>query len=240
MSVPYAHVRESAVKCRACMSVQYAQCGIVHSWKSDPCPQSAFVAQRPLPMHEGDPLSAAASDGRGRAVLLLLAIVLKWSYISCVGLLQAERRVGMADAFHCYDSVASRALNIHEEDASSLSSGSDDDVVEDVDTAEPRSGFSRWVRTCRVLRKLLGRGHGNHFLSEAYKTFCHCRAPEDHAARHGSSQMCFKWDVAIKTRRRPPSRRPGPRASRPENLGDDERGRVTSPQDSGRRQSFFF
>ena len=171
MSVPYAHVRESAVKCRACMSVQYAQCGIVHSWKSDPCPQSAFVAQRPLPMHEGDPLSAVASDGRGRAVLLLLAIVLKWSYISCVGLLEAERRVGMADAFHCYDSVARHALNIREEDASSLSSGSSDDVVEDVDAAEPRSGFSRWVRTCRVLRKLLGRGHGNHFLSEAYKTF---------------------------------------------------------------------
>ena len=96
---------------------------------------------------------------------------LKWSYISCVGLLEVERRVGMADAFHCYDSVAKHALNIHEEDASSHSSGSSDDVVEDVDAAEPRSGFSQWVRTCRVLRKLLGRGHGNHFLSEAYKTF---------------------------------------------------------------------
>ena len=58
MSVQYAHVRESAGKCRACMSVQYAQCGSVHSWKSDPCPQCAFVGKRPLPMHEGDPLIA--------------------------------------------------------------------------------------------------------------------------------------------------------------------------------------
>ena len=50
MSVLYVHVRESAGKRRACMSVQYAQCGSVHSWKSDPCPQCAFVGKRPLPL----------------------------------------------------------------------------------------------------------------------------------------------------------------------------------------------
>ena len=70
------------------------------------------------------------------------------------------RRVGMADAFHCIDGSAARVFGASAKVDVSASSESTD---------EGASALRQWFRIQAVLRHVLGRGHGNAHLMQAYQ-----------------------------------------------------------------------
>ncbi len=84
------------------------------------------------------------------------------------GVFGIKRRIGAADLLHCYDSCASRFWRPVEkrgddnDDSSSASlSGAHSEEVK-------HAPLTAWVRVCKRLRSLLGRGHGNFHLANGY------------------------------------------------------------------------
>ena len=87
--------------------------------------------------------------------------------LGVTGLAGITRRVGMADLFHCYDGCATALFkSVGAEDA-----GDGEESISDISSEDEDDPLSSWVKTCRHMQAVFGRGHGNYHLKNAYEHY---------------------------------------------------------------------
>ena len=146
-----------------------------------------YVSTEGLPLY----VPAASQDQAINRAELLTSIICDMAYsgntgnkadaflaklLRVHGLIGRDRRIGMADMFHCYDICGAKSWNFNKgrnesDDADgSMSESSSTSSRDSTGSAgHGTASLDSWVRLCRRLRKALGRGHGNAHLVRGYK-----------------------------------------------------------------------